>query len=163
MRKTILVLTMVAMVVGLLAVPAHAGSTRVGGTAVLVQPGDAPCDDTDHLGADYAIALQGDLDGCIYGTVTFISFNETSGIYLERADETFVGSWGGTTGSFGLTENFTGKFDTVTFEQFHGRCQHPIVEGSGTDGFDGVRGRLDFKDDVDTGTLDYRGNLMLSS
>ena len=31
-------------------------------------------------------------------------------------------------------------------QEVFGRCQHPIVDGSGTGVFDGVSGRLDFKD-----------------
>jgi hypothetical protein len=33
------------------------------------------------------------------------------------------------------------------------------VPGSGTGVFEGVRGRIDMKDDVATGTFPYRGNI----
>jgi len=42
-----------------------------------------------------------------------------------------------------------------------GRCQHPIVKGSGTVGFAGATGRLDFKDEVSTGLYFYRGHIKL--
>lgn len=163
MRRTLVVLSAMAMVLGMVAAPAYAKNTKVGGVGVLVVPGDAPCDDAAHGGADYALALTGDLEGCIYGYITTYSFQENSGTYKERADEVFVGSWGDVEGTFGMTENFSAKFDTDTGDQIHGRCQHPIVDGSGTDGFDGVSGRLDFKDDVDAGIAEYRGHLKLSS
>ena len=42
-----------------------------------------------------------------------------------------------------------------------GRCQHPIITGSGTGGFAGATGRLDFKDQVSTGRFFYRGHITL--
>jgi hypothetical protein len=43
-----------------------------------------------------------------------------------------------------------------------GRCQHPIAAGSGTGGFEGATGRLDFKDIIgDTVTYVYRGHIEL--
>ena len=42
-----------------------------------------------------------------------------------------------------------------------GVCQHPIIVGSGTGGFEGVTGRVDFKDDVVTGDYPYRGHISL--
>jgi hypothetical protein len=43
--------------------------------------------------------------------------------------------------------------------EIFGRCQHPIVEGSGTCNYEGVGGQLFFKDDVESGTFPYRGHL----
>jgi hypothetical protein len=42
--------------------------------------------------------------------------------------------------------------DNLSGEIF-GRCQHPIVEGSGTGNYEGVGGQLFFKDDVESGTF----------
>ena len=42
--------------------------------------------------------------------------------------------------------------------EIFGRCQHPIVAGSGTGVFEGVTGRLDFKDDIAAGNFPYRGH-----
>lgn len=158
--------TSVSLLAGIVAltptpsVAASDGVTQVAGDAVLATVGDAPCDDAAHAGADYALAMTGDLVGCIYGTITHSAFHP-SGTYQERADEVFVGDYGALSGTFGLTEHFTAKFDTDTFAQIFGRCQHPIVDGSGTGDFSGVGGRLDFKDDVNAGTAAYRGHLSL--
>lgn len=80
----------------------------------------------------------------------------------ERADETFVGSYKGHEGTFRMTENFHAKFDLDSFNEVFGFCKHPIVRGSGTKDFAGVRGRLDFRDDVDDPTnvsFPYKGHL----
>ena len=46
--------------------------------------------------------------------------------------------------------------------EVRGRCQHPIVSGSGTGGFAGATGRLDFKDIIeDPITYVYRGHIFL--
>src|SRR5215211_2024764 len=83
-----------------------------------------------------------------------------SGTYRETGTETFVASDGVST--FKTTYRFEAKYedvDNLLGEQF-GRCQHPIVEGSGRGDYEGVSGRLDFKDDVETGTFLYRGHLL---
>jgi hypothetical protein len=36
------------------------------------------------------------------------------------------------------------------------------VAGSGTGAFDGVRGRIDFKDDIEAGNFPYRGSLQFA-
>ena len=59
---------------------------------------------------------------------------------------------------------FEGKFegcDNGAFvgAEIFGRCQHPIVDGSGEGVFEGVSGRLDFKDDVELVNFPYRGHL----
>ena len=62
-------------------------------------------------------------------------------------------SMAGRVGTFATTYKFSSKWapDVSTGSEVHGRCQHPIVAGSGTGGFAGVTGRVDFKDDVATG------------
>lgn len=132
------------------------GAEQVSGSSV----GAAACTSPPAgMTVHYVIPMEGNLDGCIYGTVTG-SRSHPSGTYQETADEIFVGSYGGRTGTFRLTENFTAKFgaDTFTGAKF-GRCQHPIIAGSGTGGFEGVTGRVDFKDDVDTGNVSFTGHL----
>jgi hypothetical protein len=78
------------------------------------------------------------------------------GVYLESGEEVVVGSLdGGPVGTFATTYKFEGKYnpDVASGVQQHGRCQHPIVEGRGTGGFEGADGRLDFKDIIgDAGT-----------
>jgi hypothetical protein len=102
----------------------------------------------------------GDLDGCLY---TFVETAESSpsGAYRETGTELFVASHG--VSMFETTYRFEAKYedvDTLSGEIF-GRCQHPIVEGSGTGIFLGVSGQLFFKDDVEAGNFPYRGHLLL--
>ena len=85
-----------------------------------------------------------------------------SGVYLETGDEVFIGTLdGGPTGTFATTYMFEGKYDASGAE-VHGRCQHPIADGSGTGGFTGAKGRVDFKDIIgDPVTYVYRGHISL--
>jgi len=105
------------------------------------------------------LVMTGDLNGCWY-TDSFTGQSRPSGTYQETGTETFIGCLaGGTTcGTFGTTYQFHAKFAPDGSEIF-GRCQHPIVSGSGTEGLKGVSGRVDFKDDVDAGLFNYRGHL----
>jgi hypothetical protein len=110
------------------------------------------------VGADFALIMTGDLDGCLY---TFVETAQSSpsGTYRETGTERFVDSDG--RGTFLTTYRFEAKYedvDTLSGEIF-GRCQHPIVEGSGTGIFEGVTGILFFKDEVETGNFLYRGHL----
>ncbi len=158
LRRTRLVVAAVTAVlfIGPAGIASAGGATQISGTT-----GDFGCDapPAGFASVDYFIPIVGDLQGCIYGHVTR-SREHPSGTYQEVADEVFVGSWGDREGSFEMTEVFTAKFgaDTLT-GGFFGRCKHPIVAGSGTGDFEGVTGRLDFKDDVDAGTADYQGHL----
>ena len=46
--------------------------------------------------------------------------------------------------------------------EIFGRCQHPIAAGSGTGGFEGAKGRIDFKDIIsDPIVYVYRGHIRL--
>jgi hypothetical protein len=58
------------------------------------------------------------------------------------------------------TYRFTAKYKDCPnlVEEIFGRCQHPIVEGSGTGDFEGVTGRFDIKDE-DPVAFPYRGHL----
>ena len=161
-RLTILTLTTLAAVALIGVVwtapsPALAeGATQISGEAVL---DEADTCDSASVGADYALLMTGDLDGCLY---TFVQTQESSpsGTYRETGTERFVASDG--SGTFETTYRFEAKYedvDTLSGEIF-GRCQHPIVEGSGTGIFLGVSGQLFFKDEVETGTFFYRGHLL---
>ena len=121
---------------------------------------DGACTEDPQGPPDYIIALSGDLDGCVYGYVESFRFHEGGGTYQESALEIFIGSWGELEGSFQMQEFFTAKF-TEDFTQEFGRCQHPIIKGSGTGDFVGIEGRLDFKDDIEAGNAPYRGHLRL--
>jgi hypothetical protein len=136
---------------------ADSGAVQVGGIARLDSDQEI-CD----RGAEEifpALVMSGDLNGCWY-TDSFTGQSHPSGTYQETGTETFIGCLadGTTCGTFGTTYQFHAKFAPDGSEIF-GRCQHPIVAGSGTEGFKGVSGRVDFKDDVDAGLFNYRGHL----
>jgi hypothetical protein len=160
-RLTVLVAaTLLALI---LAAPAAlaGGATQISGVGVFdAPPPDAVCNDPEGVGDDYALVMTGDLEGCLY---TFVgpAVSSPSGTYRETGTETFVGEYNGEVGTFRTTYKFEAKYedvDTLSGEIF-GRCQHPIVEGSGAGVFEGVSGILLFKDEVESGTFLYRGHL----
>jgi hypothetical protein len=142
--------------------PAHAGgATQISGIGVYAEEDE--CDDPRGAGAAYALVLDGYLEGCLY---TFVddSKSSPSGTYREIGRELFIGSTPKGTGTFRTTYRFEAKYEDVTdpATEIFGRCQHPIVEGSGTGIFKGVTGILFFKDVIEAGNdpyFPYRGHL----
>jgi hypothetical protein len=134
------------------------GATQISGVAFFADTGD--CEDPEGVGANYAVIMHGDLEGCLY---TFVETAESSpsGTYRETGTELFVGSTSEGAGTFETTYRFEAKYEDVDnlSGEIFGRCQHPIVEGSGTGIFLGVSGQLFFKDEVESGTFLYRGHL----
>ena len=139
------------------------GVTQISGISFFAE--QAEC---NHIiqGATYALKLTGDLVGCWYVFVE--EFNcSPSGTYRERGREYFVGTYNGIAGTFRTGYKFEAKFEGCAPDgsylgaEIFGRCQHPIVRGSGTGVFEGVTGRLDFKDDIAAGNFPYRGHLGL--
>jgi hypothetical protein len=133
------------------------GMTQLSGIGVWAEEGECTALDP----ADYDLAIkfvEGDLIGCVYITV-LTDESSPSGTYRETGTE-FYDIVGGTfgTGTFSTTYRFEAKFDDSGAEIF-GRCQHPLVAGTGTGDFEGVSGRIDMKDDVETGEFLYRGHL----
>ena len=133
------------------------GATQISGIGYFDL--DAECDDVKGQGSSYNLTMTGDLEGCHY---VFIESSSCSagGAYTERGTETFVGAYNGTTGTFRTTYLFTATYEdcaTLTGE-IVGRCQHPIIAGSGEGVFEGVTGRLDFQDDIEAGNFPYRGH-----
>ena len=114
-------------------------------------------------GAAYALTLTGDLEGCHYFFIDEFECSP-SGTYREEGRELFVGTYNGESGSFRTTYKFEAKYEgcaengAALGAEIFGRCQHPIVEGSGTGVFEGVTGRLDFKDDIEAGNYPYKGH-----
>lgn len=116
--------------------------------------------------ATYSLNMTGDLEGCLYTYVDDYDCSP-SGTYMEIGRELFVGTYNGVSGSFWTTYRFEAKYegcaDDGTFigAEIKGRCQHPVVEGSGTGVFEGVTGRLDMKDDIQASGINYvyRGHL----
>ncbi len=143
--------------------PAHTGgATQISGVGVY---GDKQTCNAKLVGADYALILDGNLKGCLY---TFVGPTKSSpsGTYRETGREVFVGSIRGGTGSgtFKLTYRFEAKYEDLDdpATEIFGRCQHPIVRGSGTGVFEGVTGILLFKDVIEAGEapyFPYRGHL----
>jgi hypothetical protein len=149
---------------------AEAASVRLSGVAVYDSSG-TPCPLAPPVGyEDFTsmyppIVFTGSLEGCLYIKVDAFKDNGApSGVYLEQGREVFVGSLnGGPDGLFTTTYKFESKWDpdVTTGRELKGRCQHPIVAGSGTGGFAGATGRFDFKDVISDGSILYRGHITL--
>ena len=136
----------------------NAGATQITGVGFYASTGE--CDYVSQDAA-YAIRLTGDLQGCLYA---FIDDYECSpsGTYREEGREYFVGTYNGQYGTFWTTYKFEARYEDCDGgplgAEIFGRCQHPIVAGSGTGVFEGITGRLDFKDDIEAGNFPYRGH-----
>jgi hypothetical protein len=133
------------------------GATQISGIGYYAGPSE--CNDPEGVGSTYDLTMTGDLEGCHY---VFVETARCSagGAYNETGTETFVGRYNGAPGSFETTYLFTARYTdcaTLTGEVV-GRCQHPIVAGSGEGVFEGVTGRLDMKDDIEAGNFPYRGH-----
>ncbi|MFL5862079.1 MAG: hypothetical protein ACJ780_15090 [Solirubrobacteraceae bacterium] len=160
-----------AVAVGLLAglllrlpAPAHAANHQLTGTAVLnpPPPPGTPCPDAPSAYDSFPpLVMAGSLDGCWYTHIE-TALITPGGVYHESGTELFVGQLdGGPTGTFTTTYKFEAKLNADGAE-VRGRCQHPIVSGSGTGGFAGATGRVDFKDIIgDPITYVYRGHISL--
>jgi len=139
---------------------ASSGATQVSGVGF---PDATDACNSAGQGATFAITLTGDLEGCHYFFIDEFECSP-SGTYREKGRELFVGTYKGQSGTFRTTYKFEGKYEgcaengAALGAEIFGRCQHPIVEGSGTGVFEGVTGRLDFKDDIAAGNYPYRGH-----
>lgn len=148
--------------VGLLASPATAGDNGAIQFDGVARGTNECAGQTDVVALDM---YEGNLIGCLINTGFDDPRITPSGVYLERGTETFVGCLyeDGVEigcGSFDTTYLFSGKFPPDGEQQF-GRCQHPIVAGTGTGVFEGATGRIDFKDDLDAGLFNFRGHVSL--
>ena len=138
-----------------------AGATQLSGIGYYATSGEC---DYESQGAVYAIKMTGDLEGCHYFFIDEFECSP-SGTYREKGRELFVGTYNGQSGTFWTTYRFEAKYEgcaengAALGAEILGRCQHPIVEGSGTGVFEGVTGRLDFKDDIEAGNYPFRGHL----
>ena len=159
LKVVVLLLASLFMV---LPAPAHAAGSQLTGTAFVNPFPGAPCAEPPAVYDSYPpLVMRGSLDGCWY---THIETARTTrgGVYLESGRELFVGRLdGGPAGTFTTTYRFEAKLDADGAE-VRGRCQHPIVSGSGTGGLAGATGRVDFKDIIgDPITYVYRGHISL--
>jgi len=148
--------------------PANAAPEQISGMSYYDVTGDE-CGPPPAGYADFTtyppLVMTGDLEGCWYTRVeTSKDLGAPSGVYMEGGSEVFVGTLNdGPEGVFATAYKFESKWvpDVSTGTEVHGRCQHPVLAGSGTEDFRGVTGRVDFKDDVATGLYYYRGHLAL--
>ena len=157
LRTTVGVLTAALSVLVLVVAPVAAeGNTQFSGVGVFDTEGQC----LDLPSEIPPIVMSGDLMGCWYTTSLEVVQTTPSGVYRERGTETFVGclSDGITCGTINITYHFEAMF-APDGSEIHGRCQHPFVSGTGD--FEGIRGRLNFKDDVETGEFHYRGHFSL--
>lgn len=167
LRVTLAVVVICTMAVfGFVDQASAGGATQISGIGYPSSPTD--CDDAvtgpDGQSPDIYTRLHGDLEGCQYAFIE--THNCTpSGIYTETGSEIYVldGPYG--QGTFETTYRFQGKFEGCSEDGFptgaelFGGCQHPIIAGTGTGDYEGVTGRLRFKDDVVAGNFPYHGQL----
>ncbi len=159
MKTRLLLLGVAGIATILVASPANAAGTVVMGAQAPVSSG--PCFDAT---AAFSTTMDGGLVGCWYGDTFVLTGEHPSGTITASGTEHFVGcldmdgdgTCGGAdpTGTFSTTYTFTAKYD-VSGAEIHGRCNHPIVSGTG--GFEGVTGVVEFTDDVSTGISYYKG------
>lgn len=137
------------------------GATQISGVGFFAAPDEC---DFESQGAAYAVKMTGDLVGCLYVFIDDFTCSP-SGTYRETGREYFVGAYRGKAGRFWTAYKFESKFEVCAANgsplgaEIFGRCQHPIVVGSGDGVFKGVTGRMDFKDDIGAGNFPYRGHL----
>jgi hypothetical protein len=137
------------------------GATQISGIGFYATSDE--CDYTSQ-GSDYAIRITGDLEGCLYAFIYDYECSP-SGTYREEGREYFVGTYNGQPGTFWTTYKFEARYEGCSPEggplgaEIFGRCQHPIVDGSGTGIFNDVTGQINFKDDIEAGNFPYRGQL----
>ena len=135
------------------------GATQITGIGYYATAGEC---DYQSQGAVYAIRMTGDLEGCLYAFIDDFECSP-SGTYREEGREYFVGTYNGQSGTFRTTYKFEAKYEDCDGgplgAEIFGRCQHPIVTGSGTGVFGGISGQLNFKDDIEAGNFPYRAHL----
>lgn len=176
MKRLITLTTAIGFLVCASAVLAHGSTVGVSGIqapadATAGAPGD-PCAATDPQTGKTPVvsnAMAGSLIGCWY-TDTFNQMISTaSGVLEATGTEHFVGcldvrrkgscAQTDRTGTLALKYTFLAEFDPATNNEIWGGCQHKIVSGTG--GFAGAAGRIDFQDNVANGTSSYVGFLTL--
>ncbi len=136
------------------------GAKQVSGVGFLAT--DVECDSPGQ-GATFAVRMTGQLEGCLFVFIEAVECSP-SGTYREVGKEYFVGTYNGEAGTFWTSYKFEAKFEGCADDgsylgaEIFGRCQHPVINGSGDGVFEGVTGRLDMKDDIAAGNYPYRGH-----
>jgi hypothetical protein len=144
-----------ALAIGVMMVgvpPASAATTVVRGVQTPVTSG--PCFDAS---AEFSTTMDGGLIGCWWVDTLALNVETPSGAVTLSGTEHFTGCLDtdlnavcdtyDPAGTFYTTFTFTAKFD-ADGNEIHGRCNHPIVSGTG--GFAGIAGVLNFTDVVTT-------------
>ena len=82
------------------------GATQISGEGLFA---GSECDFLDK-GADFALSLTGDLEGCLY---VFVDSHDCSpsGTYREEGTELFVGTYNGDYGTFRTNYKFEAKYE----------------------------------------------------
>jgi hypothetical protein len=175
MKRLVTPATLIAILVCASTAVAHGSTVGVTGIqgpadATAGAPGD-PCAATDPetgKAPEVSNAMAGSLIGCWY-TDTFTQITLTAnGVLLGTGREHFVGcldvrsdgscTQSDRTGTLALKYTFLAQYDAAGNEIWGG-CQHRVVSGTG--GFAGAAGRIDFQDNVANGTSSYVGFLTL--
>jgi len=139
----------------------EAGASQIGGVGFFATENEC---DAAGMGATFAVRMTGDLEGCLFVFVDKFGCNQ-SGTYKEEGREYFIGTYNGQSGTFWTDYKFEAKYEGCANTgaplgvELFGRCQHPLVKGSGTGVFAGATGRVDMKDDVLAGNFPYRGHI----
>jgi hypothetical protein len=176
MKKLVGLTALVAMLAFAGAALAEGRTVRVSGIqappdATAGTPGD-PCAAVDPETGQPAQAnvMAGRLIGCWYTDTYSVISTTVTGVIHAIGSEHFVGCLNigrhgdctepDPTGTLALTYTFEFKPDPVTGNELWGHCEHQIVSGTG--GFAGAAGRIDFTDNVSNGTSAYRGHITLA-
>jgi hypothetical protein len=176
MRKLTAVAPLVATLACVAASSASASTIRVAGVqsppdTTAGQPGDLcrAVDPVTGVAPVFTNTMAGSLIGCWYTDTVEQVKSSPNGEILAIGTEHFVGcidvnrdercSHRDQHGTLAFIFAFEGQFDK-TGKEVRGACQHPILSGTGD--FRGARGRLNFTDNVATGTSAYRGQITLA-
>jgi hypothetical protein len=163
---------LLVLVVGLLfgtSAPANAHErmhgVRLLGTAFFNPAEGIPCHKPPATYDSYPpLVIRGSLHGCWYTHIKTKSTTRDGKYlrYLEKGTELFEGRLnGGHNGTFTTTYVFKAKLN-LDQSEVSGHCEHPIVAGSGTGGFVGAKGQVNFKDIIgEEITYVYRGHIRL--
>ena len=120
---------------------------------------------SDCGGADFALELSGNLEGCWVVFPETFTCEELNGFawYTEAGRETFDGTLNGEPGSFVTTYTFEAAYapglcSTFDFNtELAGGCDHNVKGKSGS--FTGVVGRIQYVDVIPAGVALYVGQL----
>ncbi len=168
-RLALLVVLTAGLLVGTSA-PATANTTTRGdrllGSAFFNPAEGVPCHKPPKSYDSYPpLVIRGSLHGCWFTHIKTASTTPHGRYlkYLETGTELFEGRLdGGPDGTFTTTYVFEAKLN-LDGTEVSGHCEHPIVATSGTGGFAGAKGQVNFKDIIgEEITYIYRGHIRIT-